>query len=194
MYTERQSEILLTSVNLIANKGIQGFTIRNLSANIGVTESAIYRHFKSKGSILCAILDTFKNELNRFMEEAVNSDIDSLKKLDFVYKHHIDEFLKNPAIVSVLFAEEIFKNDKDLIKKIKSILHLNQDNFKKIIEIGQQNNEIRSDVEADQLALVVLSTFRLTVKKWELSGYAYSLEEEGDTISHTIRTLLSKLT
>ena len=146
------------------------------------------------GSILCSILDAFRDELVKFMDEAIHSDHNALDKLDFVYKHHIQEFLNNPAIVSVLFAEEIFKNDDELISKIKAILRLNQENFKTIIEVGQKNNEIRSDIDANELALVVLATFRLTVKQWELAGYTYSLEKRGETISNTIRILLSKLT
>jgi len=61
MQTERQEQIIEKSISLIAQKGIQGFTIKNLSKAIGFSEpAAIYRHFKSKTSILLAILDNFK--------------------------------------------------------------------------------------------------------------------------------------
>ncbi|MCK5088225.1 MAG: helix-turn-helix transcriptional regulator, partial [Melioribacteraceae bacterium] len=46
--TKRQAEIIDESIKLIADKGIQGLTIKNLSKAIGVSEPAIYRHFENK--------------------------------------------------------------------------------------------------------------------------------------------------
>ena len=48
MKTERQQQIIEESINVIHSEGIQGFTIKNLSKAIGLSEAAIYRHFKSK--------------------------------------------------------------------------------------------------------------------------------------------------
>ena len=54
--TEKQLLIIDASIELIAEKSIQGFTIKNLSQKIGVTDGAIYRHFESKTEILQNIL------------------------------------------------------------------------------------------------------------------------------------------
>ena len=48
MLSERQLQIIEESIKLIDNKGIQGFTIKNLSKEIGISEPGIYRHFESK--------------------------------------------------------------------------------------------------------------------------------------------------
>ncbi len=192
MPTKRQTEILEKSILLIAEKGIQGFTIRNLAKKVGVTESAIYRHFKSKVSILCTILENFNNILVEFIKKLDHVELSSLDKIEYIYKNHIQEFIKNPALVSVLFAEEIFKNEKELSLKMMNILNINQDNFEKIIECGQKKNEMRNDLDKTQLALIVLASLRLMVKKWELTRYSFSLETEGAKISHTIKTLLRK--
>ena len=192
MSTKRQTEILEKSIILIAEKGIQGFTIRNLAKKVGVTESAIYRHFKSKVSILCTILENFNDILLEFIKNIDQIELSSLDKIEYIYKNHIQEFIKNPALVSVLFAEEIFKNEKELSLKMMNILDINQNNFEKVIACGQKKEEIRNDLDKGQLALIVLASLRLTVKKWELTRYSFSLETEGAKISHTIKTLLRK--
>ena len=43
--TKRQKEIINTSSDLIATGGIQNFTMKSLSKDIGISEPAIYRHF-----------------------------------------------------------------------------------------------------------------------------------------------------
>ena len=43
--SSRQSEIINTAIKLIGEGGIQAFTIKNISSEIGIAESALYRHF-----------------------------------------------------------------------------------------------------------------------------------------------------
>ena len=57
MLTDRQKEIIEVSLNLIAGKGIQGLTIKNISKEIGISEPAIYRHYENKIQILIALLE-----------------------------------------------------------------------------------------------------------------------------------------
>jgi AcrR family transcriptional regulator len=192
MFTKRQANIIENSIQVIAKMGIQGFTIRNLAHNVGVTESAIYRHFESKVSILAAILKSFEAELSEFIEQLSLSSMGSIEKIEYVYESHITRFRNNPALVSILFAEEIFKNERELSERTKKILDINHNNFRNIIEEGQKEKEIRDDLTADQLAMVALATIRLCVKQWELSNYTIDLSQEESKIKESIRVLFKK--
>ena len=73
MLTDRQQEIIDTSLEIISTIGIQGLTIKNLSKRIGISEPAIYRHYENKISILLAILDYFKSSGEQmFRKQALN--------------------------------------------------------------------------------------------------------------------------
>ena len=82
--TQRQSEIIQESLKLIADKGIQGFTIKNLANAIGVTEPAIYRHFENKQKILVGILSLFKENKENFIKDVQSEDATPLDKLKSV--------------------------------------------------------------------------------------------------------------
>lgn len=75
--TKRQQEIIWSAVHLIDENGIQGLTIKNLSARIGFTEAAIYRHFKSKGEILSAIINIFREQVSKIIVDK-NSTLSNL--------------------------------------------------------------------------------------------------------------------
>jgi AcrR family transcriptional regulator len=72
-FTDRQMEIINAAIDLIADKGIQQMTIKNLSAKIGFTEGAIYRHFDSKIEILLGILAMFKDKKNSALTQLQSS-------------------------------------------------------------------------------------------------------------------------
>ncbi len=59
-FTERQQQIVETAIKLIADKGIQNLTTKNLAEEIGISEPAIYRHFSNKLEILKAVITNFQ--------------------------------------------------------------------------------------------------------------------------------------
>ncbi|NOR86489.1 MAG: TetR family transcriptional regulator [Bacteroidales bacterium] len=179
MFSNRQAEIIEKSIGIIANKGIQGLTIKNLSKEIGISEPAIYRHFDSKTAILIAILDTFEDMSTLMGGLAKNSADTAPNKIAFIFSSMTDIFMETPALVSVIFAEEIFKNELVLKEKITSILNNNEDTIEGIIKNGQKKGEVRSDMSYKNLALIIMGSLRLIVKRWDLNNFSFDLKKEG---------------
>ena len=175
-FTQRQQDIIDTAVKIIDRKGIQGLTIKNLSSEIGVTEGAIYRHFESKRDILASILAVFKAEIEDYAQTSGSSGEGTLKELSVVLHHFRRIFEKNPAIVSVIFAEEIFQNDQHLSEKVGQIIQTNQEQLLAIIRKGKASGELRGDLNDQMMVNSIMGPFRLMVKKWKMGLFAISLE------------------
>jgi len=190
MQTERQKEIIQVSLNLISEKGIQGLTIKNIASKIGTSEPAIYRHFESKIQILVSILDNFYQFSQFSIKEEKLKSVNSLEKIANIFKKHFKEFTNNPSMVAVIFSEEIFANETILIERISEIVRDNEKIILEIIESGQSNNEIRNDMSAAMLSVIIMGSLRLFVKKWQLSGYDFVLTENGEVLIQTITHLI----
>ncbi len=189
--TGRQKEIIEASIDIISKKGIQNLTIKNLSKKIGFSEPAIYRHFESKVGILLTILSRFESQIRK-SKILVNSEANSaLKQLDLIFKNQFNNFSKNPALASVVFAEEIFQDDRRLSEKIYSIMDFNFELILSIIKSGQRNGEIRPDIEAEQLVLIIMGSLRLIIKKWKKSEYSFNLRKDGEKLWKSINILIS---
>lgn len=81
-FSDRQNQIIQESIQLIANKGIQGLTIKNISKAIGISEPAIYRHFENKDDIILAIISTMKQSTEEELSHVDdnNPTIENIKK------------------------------------------------------------------------------------------------------------------
>jgi len=192
MLTERQIEIIDKSIDIIANKGIQGLTIKNLSKEIGISEPAIYRHFESKTDILLAILHNFQ-EMSSFMNEAIK-DIDdtAIGKIEFLFTKIIEIFTQEPSHISVVFSEEIFKNEAILKEKIVEIMDLKEKAVEDIILEGQKKGEVRTDIDNRTLALIVIGALRFRVKQWDLRNQHKNLLKEGEELINGLKIILEK--
>jgi len=189
--TDRQTEIIKVSIDIIAEKGIQNLTIKNISKAIGISEPAIYRHFENKMDILLSILSQFKKNNSILLEAPNLENKNAVEQISSIYSSHFRQFKENPTLASVIFSEEIFKNDKRLSEKVHTIMKSNNTVISGIIKIGQQNKEIRNDIPADKIALIIMGALRLIVKKWRMSDLSFDLEKEGEDLWNSMKKIIA---
>jgi len=192
MQTERQVQIIEVAMKLIADKGIQGFTIKNLSKEIGVSEPAIYRHFNSKTDILINILNNFKEMSVSMSEMLVDNTGSAIEKIEFMFSKMIGVFSEQPSVISVIFSEEIFKNETVLKEKINEIQNIQQLNIENIIHKGQAEGNMRTDLDKSSLALMFMGALRLLVKRWDLNNHSFSLKLEGKRLLESFKIITAK--
>lgn len=190
MITERQQEIIETALDLINERGIQGLTIKNLSKKLGITEPAIYRHFENKIQILVALLDLLKHNTRIIFEAELNSDEKAVLKIERLFKKHFKLFAEMPSMASVVFSEEIFRNEEKLTTKIAEVIEHNNQTVLAILKEGQKKNEVRTDINAGHLVIFIMGALRLFVKKWQFAGFSFNLEKEGDKLIESVKNLI----
>lgn len=188
--SDRQREIIEVSLGLIAEKGIQGLTIKNLAKKIGFSESAIYRHYENKIQILIAILNYFKENTELLFHSELQAEGDALTKIDHLLQKQFKILSDSPPLVAVIFSEELFRNEPVLVEKVSEIMDNTSATIIKIIKAGQEKGEIRTEIDASHLSVVVIGTMRLFVKQWHMSNYGFNLIEKGKEISNSINIIL----
>lgn len=191
MLSERQQQIIEESIKIIDEKGIQGLTIKNLSKAIGISEPGIYRHFESKTEILLSILNNFKEMALMLSEMMETYEATAVEKLSFMFSKMLELFSETPSMVSVIFSEEIFKNEQVLKIKMVEILNLHAQTLENIISKGQSEKNVREDIDEKSLALIAMGSLRLLVKKWDMNNHNFDLKTEGNKLIAVLRKVLS---
>ncbi|MHB2150811.1 TetR/AcrR family transcriptional regulator [Calditrichota bacterium LG25] len=190
-FTKRQGEIVNTAIQLIAEKGIQELTIKNLSKKIGIAESAIYRHFDSKFDILIGILTLFKDNINTLNRQILDMDLSPRAKLEVMLEQRFKYFSEKPTVAAVIFSEELFRNDSRLSKAVFEIMQENQNSMIGIISEGQAKGEFRKEVSAEELSFMIIGAVRLIVTRWRMTDFSFDLVEEGQKLWQTIKILIT---
>ena len=89
MARDTRREILDAALDLFAEKGFHGTSMRALATAVGVRESAIYHHFDSKEALLAALLDdqvetrssAFEADLPALLEQPLDQLLTALSQL-----------------------------------------------------------------------------------------------------------------
>ncbi|MCA1744328.1 MAG: TetR/AcrR family transcriptional regulator [Bacteroidales bacterium] len=187
MFSERQQQIIDSSIILIDRLGIQGFTIKNLAKEIGISEPAIYRHFDSKVDILSALLDSFKLKISNYhtLQAETSDSVTGEERLKHFFSMIFTFFSENPTFVSVIFAEEIFQNEKRLSEKVMKIQELNELAINRMMGPIPLSSKM-SGTPNDFLSIMFLGPVRLLVRQWKIKGYAFDLKKKGVALIDTI--------
>jgi AcrR family transcriptional regulator len=67
---DRKAQIIRETLRLVAEHGIQGTSMSRISAAVGVSSAALYRHFESRDAILIAAFDALMERFTHWLESA----------------------------------------------------------------------------------------------------------------------------
>ena len=189
-FSNRQIDIIEAATHLLGNKGIQNLTTKSLAAEIGFSEPALYRHFKGKTDILESVLTYYQQVLKAGLTHIIQSEESGLMKIRAMMDFQFTHFTRNPAVIMVVFAETSFQYNNVLSKAVSEILTQKTSMVAKIIKTGQAEGSIRDDIDAEQLVTMIIGSMRFTVLKWRLSGFNFSLIDEGEKLWNAVELLI----
>ena len=116
-HTKRQREILTASLELLAAGGMARLTIRNLAEKLGITEPAIYRHFRNKSEIIRTLIGEFDRGIPDQTGES--SGFEAVARF---IRSRIAQVAEQPPLAKVVFSEELFLEEPDFSRLLEDAL------------------------------------------------------------------------
>jgi AcrR family transcriptional regulator len=108
-----RSELLKTAAEIISTDGPDNLSIRTLSRRIGVSRTALYRHFPNKTALLAAIgEDGFIRLTSNYRRINSDDSLDASTRLQMIGRAYVDFALKNPGHYRLMFGHEIMKEQR----------------------------------------------------------------------------------
>ncbi|MCU7920635.1 MAG: TetR/AcrR family transcriptional regulator [Candidatus Thiodiazotropha sp. (ex Epidulcina cf. delphinae)] len=105
-----KQDLMESAVKRLAKGGIENLSLRSISREIGVSQTAPYRHFSNKNELLVALAIRGFEELTHEMVRA-DRDEDICIRLQQISIAYISYARKNPEIYRLLFGTGIVDRD-----------------------------------------------------------------------------------
>jgi AcrR family transcriptional regulator len=176
--TIRKKQIMDAARKLIVRSGSEHVTVRGMAKEVGITEAAIYRHFKSKREILSFLADSVADGLLRDIDMARNVGFTSLEIIDEILRTHLSGIEQRRGMSFLVLAEVISFGDKSLNKKVSDNIRIYVDRLKILLSDGVRAELIRKDIDLEAAALLLFGMIQGLVYMWALSGYKFDLTEK----------------
>jgi len=184
---ERKREILERSLEIIDQEGFANLTIRNLSEKIGISQAAIYRHFRDKNEIVDYLSDMVFEPVTGIKLE---QDSDPRAILERLMLQQMERLEENPHLTAITFQEEIFRGYPEVKAKFDRHRQGKEELLRRVVLLGQSKGVFLDSIDPEIFPLVFMGSMRMAVLKWRYGNYRYSLVEHGRKLAEEMWKLL----
>ncbi|MFK8031631.1 MAG: TetR/AcrR family transcriptional regulator [Gammaproteobacteria bacterium] len=101
-----RQELIEAGHAALNESGVDGISLRKLAQRAGVSQSAPYRHFKSKEALLQELIDGGLDELNTAYETAANLTASPSEKLKVACNDYLDFAVNRSGLFQLIFESD----------------------------------------------------------------------------------------
>ena len=172
----RKDKLIITTIDVIDEIGIMNLSTREIALREGVSEATLFRHYKNKNDLLLAVLDYFTQFDNDLYQTTLLKKLTPLDSIRF-FIGSLAEFYENyPAITVITQLMDTLRYEPELEEKVRSIVFQRSQFLEQLINEAKKKNEIKDDVNVENLADIISGAFREICLKWRFSKN-FSLKE-----------------
>ena len=188
----RREQIVDAARKLIIRYGSEHVTVRRIAKQVGISEAAIYRHFKSKRDILSLLVDHIDDDFLRDFTTVGTQGRTPLEVLDSVLKGHLSAVERRRGISFQVFAEIISLGDKKLNRRVSETIDKYIGCLKGILSEGIRTGEVREDIDLEATGTIIFGTIQGLVNIWALSNYSFNPQERFEPLWNVLRDTIAK--
>lgn len=188
--SERQMEIIEAAGKILTSSGVSGLTIKNLAQEMNFSESAIYRHFKSKEDIILAMLNYLAENMDNRYAMAIKADQTPIERFTAMFESQFAFFKKHPYFVVAVFSDGLMEESDRINDAILKIMGVKRKHLTPIVLEGQKKGEFTNSIKPEQLIHIAMGTFRLLMFKWRLANFKFDLTKNGKKTIQSLLTLI----
>ncbi|MBN2098524.1 MAG: TetR/AcrR family transcriptional regulator [Dehalococcoidia bacterium] len=174
----RRRQIADAARTIAVKYGSEHITVRRIAKEIGVSEGALYRHFKSKRDILSLMVERIQEDLVGDIEKASTIGRTPLETLDRSLRNHVSAIQQRKGVSFQVIAEIISLGDKRLSRQASEAVSEYTRRIRDIVAAAISAGEIRRDMDPDKVAILIAATLQGLVSRWALRNYDFDLEKE----------------
>jgi len=176
--TVRKKQIMDAARKLIMRAGSEHVTVRNMAKEVGISQAAIYRHFRGKAEVLSFLADSVADGLLHDIDMARNVGFTSVDIIDEILRRHLSRIEQKRGVSFLVLAEIISFGDKSLNKKVSDHIQIYVGRLRVLLADGVRAGLVRQNIDLAAAALLLFGMIQGLVNIWALNGYKFDLVEK----------------
>jgi AcrR family transcriptional regulator len=153
---DNRSRILDAARSLVSEGGWKEAQVASVAAAAGIATGTVYRYFPSKAELFAEVLSAVSQREVDVLTEISKADGSAASRLHTAVATFVRRAMRNPCLAYALIAEPC---DKEIDEARLTYRAAISEVVRSIITLGQSANEMRTDIEPDIAATVIVGGF-----------------------------------
>jgi TetR/AcrR family transcriptional regulator, fatty acid metabolism regulator protein len=179
--TDKYRQILDAAVMVFARQGFHQSTVAQVAKAAGVADGTIYLYFKSKDDILFQFYEYKARQVFERFRRAVDEAVHAVDKLRNLVRTHLSEF-QGDIHMAIVYQAETHQHRRAAQAAIKEMSKMYRDIVIEIVELGQQEGDLRSDLTIGLVMRLINGAVNEVINAWIHAGGEYDLVSMADPL------------
>lgn len=175
----RKAEIVSKVLALADRIGPDRVTTGAVAAEVGITQAALFRHFATKSAMWTAVAEQVSDGLGSAWASALSVKTKPLDRIVALIAAQLHQIEATPAMPMLLFSRELNVENADLRAAFRDRLSAFHALLMQEVTHGQHQGEVRNDVTAADVAVLLTSLVQGVAIRWSLGARNFALQDEG---------------
>lgn len=197
---DKRSRIIHAAVEEFAAFGFQNANVNRIAQAAQVSVGALYKYFPTKDDLFLCIVEVSSTYLGEEIERIIRSDCSFLTKVESLVRLALSYSRKDPALIKLYSVFTSEGNCELAIQLSRQLESISANAYRALIEAAQAAGEVRTDVDAGMLAVMMDNQLMMTQfsyacdyykERFALYAGAEHARDDGYVIEHTMRVMRS---
>lgn len=178
--TDRRQDILSAVFWLLAKGGAAAVSTPAIARRVGVTQSAIFKHFRNKEALWRAVMDALAIKVGERLRIASESEGSSADRMLAIMTAYLEVVIENPAIPALMFADpsQMHGAGKYLRQEITLRFGWFQQSLAEQFHHGIKMGVFQADINPKVAATLAAGIAQSLILRWRISGGAIDMLAE----------------
>jgi TetR/AcrR family transcriptional regulator len=154
---DRKDQILQTLAQMLENPAGEKATTAALAARIGVSEAALYRHFRGKAEMFEGLIEFIEQTLFALINKITGEEKSGVRQLESILSVLLAFAQKNRGMTRVLVGDALVNEDERLQTRINQLNERLEAALKQALRFGVSQGEIAQEVDIAAQANLMMS-------------------------------------
>lgn len=168
---ERKTQILQTLAQMLEGPSAERITTAALAARIGVSEAALYRHFRGKADMFAGLIDFVEQTLFTLINRITSEEQSGLRQAEAIMTMLLGFAQKNRGMTRVLIGDALVTEDDSLQTRINQIHDRLEAALKQALRFAVTQQEVAGDVDLSAQANALMSFVAGRWHQYAKSGF-----------------------
>ncbi|MBW2461878.1 MAG: TetR/AcrR family transcriptional regulator [Deltaproteobacteria bacterium] len=179
----RKAQITEAALELLADTPMHALRTRQIARHVGVSQPALFRHFRSRDAILEAVVDLLRERLSAAVVtllEGTPAPLDRARGLVGLLFEHAT---RDPGLVRLILAEGVGNDEGVYHASLAHLVSMQRSFFTTFVRRARERGEVASNVDPDVASQLIMALIQGTLLEWARGRRIDALESWAPRVS-----------
>ncbi len=177
---QRRDQIIAATLNLLSDTPLDSLTTRQISRAVGISQPALFRHFRSRDDLIAAVITHARQALAADVQAVLEGDASPLDRAEAAARHLLRRADQQPGLPRLLFSGSGQRPAHRTA--LRQLVDMQRALVAELVRQAQKAGQAPPEVDPRGAAILLVALIQGVLLQRQVDGDACPITETADAL------------